>query len=659
MNSPQLPSVELIQGNTASTDDPPPRGRRLRVFLLVLLISGALGVALVYSRSPVYRAAASVLTVEPKAVDMRSADADIEHVAIQGRLLLGEELLGRLAGRLGDENPEDSFGLDQLRAILSVTPVPDTNLLELRAEGEYPQQLQRLVNRWAESYEAFRAEEIEAATGRTTAEINDQQTELSRKIDNARAELQAFRETHDIVSLERNENRSLASLKGLNDSLNKAHERLVEAQARKLAIDDAVARGEAVIPDEQKSDITRLQLAVQRGRTHLAELRQKYTERYIERDPVLKSLPNEVRAMERDLVHALRLAGQTVSDEASQAVETARVAVASLEAELAEQQNRVQTFTEHFKTFQALEEGLARLDTLYAENEERLAQIQVRNLKKFPPIQIVEWARVPTRPIYPNYERDLMIALGSALVLALFVTWLVDYLSAKPASATGRPTIGVRIYGGDQAQALGDNADQERLINADPPARLAASPPHAEPAAELPVLPRELAVSEVQSLLSHCDPETLGYAVLMLSGVSPYELPLLHAQCFTDDNREITLSGANRRVIEIDNRHWPILEHIRKHMSERNMAMSVADFDQRLDAAANRARLADPSSIDALALWHTYVVYLIRQGIDTSALTKRVGSISGELFGALVHFAPPGGNRPLDRIELTYPALPG
>ena len=89
--------------------------------------------------------------------------ADIEHVAIQGRLLLGEELLGRLSQRLSEEGDQDISGIDALRNALSAVPVPETNLLELRAEGGVPEQLQRVVNRWAESYEEFRAEEIEAA----------------------------------------------------------------------------------------------------------------------------------------------------------------------------------------------------------------------------------------------------------------------------------------------------------------------------------------------------------------------------------------------------------------------------------------------------------------------------------------------------------------
>ncbi|MGB5255072.1 MAG: hypothetical protein WBN68_20380, partial [Sedimenticolaceae bacterium] len=278
MNTTQLPSVELIQG--PPPDAPAqPQGRRLKVFFGVLLLSAAVGLAIVYGRSPVYRAVASVLTVKPKAVDMRSEEADIEHVAIQGRLLLGEELLGRLSQRLSEEGDQDISGIDALRNALSAVPVPETNLLELRAEGGVPEQLQRVVNRWAESYEEFRAEEIEAATGRTTAEIEDQQAQLQMKIDAARLELQQFREAHDIVSLEREENRSLAKLKGLNNSLNKARETLIEAQARKAAVDEAIARGETVIPSEQKSDISRLKLDVSRMRARMADLRQQYTQR--------------------------------------------------------------------------------------------------------------------------------------------------------------------------------------------------------------------------------------------------------------------------------------------------------------------------------------------------------------------------------------------
>ena len=651
MNTPQLPSVELIQGSP--TPDPAaasPR-RRWKVFFGVLVLAAAIGITLVYIRDPVYRATASVLTVKPKAVDTRSAAADVEHVAIQGRLLLGEELLSRVSQTLAEKGDDDIAGLDQLRNMLGVVAVPDTNLLELRAEGESPEQLQRAVNRWAESYEGFRAEEIEAATGRTTAEIEDKQAQLAIRIDDARAELLEFREANDIVSLERGENRSLAELKGLNNSLNKARERLIEANAHKIAVDEAIARGETVIPSEQKSEIAKLQRDLQRRRSRLADLREKYTPLYIERDPKFKDLPGDLRELENELALALQLARQTVQDEAIQDVAAAEVSVMTLEQKLADHQKQVQLFTDRFKEFKALEEGLARLDRLYAENEERLAQIQVQNLKKYPPIQVVEWARIPTRPVYPDYDRDLMIALATALGLALFVTWLVEYLSERSRPTQTAPYMGVRIYPGEHTQTLAAPQTDNRLAYDQ---GMAASP---APPANLPILPRELAGAEVNSLIAVADPLTAAHAALMLSGVSPYELPLLHAGCFMREEDRLAVPGASQREMSIGEGAWRRLEPLLAEMNAAHTALPLAELNQRLMSAARAAQLADPGSINALALWHTYALYLVRQGIDASALAGRAGAIPPEVHGTLVHYAPPGGNRPLSSIEFIHPVL--
>ena len=655
MNTSQLPSVELIQGSPTPDPVGQERSRRWKVFFSVLLVAAAIGVTIVYSRSPVYRASASVLTVKPKAVDRRSEEADIEHVAIQGRLLLGEELLGRVSQRLAEEGDDNIAGVDRLRGILSVVPVPETNLLELRAEGEFPEQLQRAVNRWAESYEVFRLEEIEAATGRTTAELEDQQEQLLAKIEKARTELLEFREAHDIVSLERDENRSLSALKGLNDSLNKARATLVEADARLIAVNEAIAKGETVIPSEQKADIARMKLDVERTGARVADLKQQYTQRYIDRDPVLKSLPAMLDEMRRELAGALQLARQTVKDEARQTVDAAQVSVRTLERELVQHQGEVQQFTQRFKEFKSLEEALASLERISVENQERLAQIQVQNLKKYPPIQVVEWARVPSRPIYPDYERDLMIALAAALGLALFVTWLVEYLSGRPAPAQATPYLGVRIYPGDQTQTLAapttDNRLAHQQVTAGNPVQPASPPPN------LPILPRELAGAEVKSLIAVADPLTAGYATLLLSGVSPFELPLLHSGCFDRDDDRISVAGANRREFSIGAGAWRHLDPVLAEMDDARMPLPLDELDTRLANAAHEAQLADPGSINALALWHTYVLFLVRQGIDVSVLTRRVGTIPPEVQGTLLYFAPPGGNRPLDSIAFIHPVL--
>lgn len=613
------------------------------------MLAAAIGAAVVYSRPPVYRASATVLTVKPKAVDARSEAADIEHVAIQERRLLGEELLGRLLRLLNDSG--DAVDLERLRKSLSVAAVHGTNMLELRAEGSEPERLQRMVNAWAESYEVLRAEEIAAATGRTSAELEDQLAALQAKIERAREELFAFRENHDIVSLERGENRSLAALQGMNTSLSGARERLIEARARKIAVADAITRGETVIPSEQKAEIAKLQLEVQRTRTRLADLDGKYTQRYIERDPELKFLPEELRELETALAHALDLAEATVVDEAQQAVEAAEVAVAAQEQQLTEHQQQVQQFTDRFQEFKALEENLARLERLHADSTQRLNQLEVSNLEEYPPIQVVNWAHLPAQPIAPDYARDLMVALGSALLLALFVTWLAEYLGERPRPEQPAPLFGVRILAGEQASVLGSASSTDRLAHTPAAAAfLETSPPAPAP------MPRELAGTEVAALLAALEPVTAGYGTLLLCGVSPYELPVLHAACFDPPHRTITVPGTGARSFTVGPDVWRRFDHLLADLADAR-PLPVADLDSRLYQAAQQAQLADSESITALTLWYTYITYLVRQGIEVAALTGRVGFVPPAVLDALATAAPVGGKRSVEEIDFTYPAL--
>ncbi len=631
---------------------------RWKVFLCVFLLTATVGLAIVYGRSPIYQAV-TILTVAPKAVDMQSSAADVENVAIQGRLLLSEELLGRVLRRLSEVGEQGIDEKDQLRRMLEVVPVPETNLMELRAQGEDPDQLHRLVNLWTESYESYRLEEIEALTRRTTAEIDDQQSELTTKIETTRNELLAFRQTHDIVSLERDENRSLSALRGLNDSLNKAKETLIEARARKIAIDSAIAKGETVVPREGKTEITRMQLEVERIRARISDLQEKFTQRYIDRDPDLAKLPESLAEMERDLAHAIKLGRTTMKDETEQAVSAAQVSVTTLEEQLAEHQNNVQNFTQRFKEFKAIEEGLTRLEILYADNAQRIAQIQVRNSEKFPPLQVVEWAHVPTRPIYPNYKRDLIIALGAALTLALFVTWLVEYLAGHPTQGSTTPYFGVRVYPGGQGQVLGGPENENRLTQTAPvQANLIQSTTVSAPtAANLPVLPRELASAEVNALLKIADPLTSGYGALLLSGVSPYELTLLDNECFDATTSYLNVPGINQRTFEITPDVWRQLHEVIEDIGSTATPVPIAEIEFRLVNAAREANLSDPPSINGLSLWHSYVVYLVRQGIDDSELVNRVGAIPPEVHQALKQFSPPDGNRAPSSIDFAYPAL--
>jgi succinoglycan biosynthesis transport protein ExoP len=647
MNVSNPPSIEVIQAPPAMQQGTwaPPR-RRWRLFFGVLLLSLAIGAVLVYSRPPVYRAGASVLTVKPAGIDQRSAEADTEHVAIQARLLQSDGLLERVGQRL-----DELGGLhtdEALRDMVSIVAVPETNLLELRAEGAEPAELQRVVNTWAETYEAYRAEEIEAATGRTTAEVEEQQAELTVLIEAARDELQAFREANDIVDLDRSENRSPAQLRGINQSLTKARERLVDAQAREAAVRAAIAKGETVVPNEQKADIARQRVAFERARAQLVDLRQRYTDEYLERDPVLRSLPAQVRQMELELAGTLQLARTTVLDEARQEVEAAQLALASVERQLEQHEDAVQRFNENYKQFKMLEDNLARYETLYADNAERLAQIQAQGYRKYPQIQVVERARIPSEPFAPDYERDMLIAAGVSLVIALFVTWLFEYLGGRGQAPQPAPYVGVRIHPDRQLESASRaGGGYLERGGADPSTALAA------PASPVP---RVLGDDEARALLNECGRPTAAHVALLLSGVSPYELPLLDEGALDTQARVVHVPGGTARDIPVDAAAWPLLAGITERPPGERTLMPVAELNDRLARAAQDAGITQAGTVDALSLWYSYAAFLASQGVAIADLEANVGMIPGVQREALARLAP---DQPPARVTWTHPALTG
>jgi len=104
----RLPQVEVVTREAADeTPAPPARPAPvlalwfLGVFLLVALPASLWN----FSRPPVYRAAATVLTIVPEErIGAGGAQPDLQHVAIQRRMLLGRDLLVETLDRLKDQD---------------------------------------------------------------------------------------------------------------------------------------------------------------------------------------------------------------------------------------------------------------------------------------------------------------------------------------------------------------------------------------------------------------------------------------------------------------------------------------------------------------------------------------------------------------------------
>ena len=303
------PQIEIYPNNSFNLQPelikrPWFRSHRFIIFVIVFLVSAIISLTYNYSRPAIYRSSATLLTSAMTAIDRKSNVADIQHVAIQKQILLGHELVAETLSRIKASTTSDAvlkLTPTDIQYLLNVQPVAETNLVEISAEGTDPEFLPQLINTWIDVYLDTRAEEIKKLTGNTTSVIEGELKGLAEKINSARAELETFRKTNDITSTGRVENEPLARLNGLNDSLNKANEDEVKAKANLNAIKLAISRNQAVVPDQEQGSLQNLENRLQELQEKLAEFDKKFTRDYLDKQPALKIIPEQIKKLEAEI----------------------------------------------------------------------------------------------------------------------------------------------------------------------------------------------------------------------------------------------------------------------------------------------------------------------------------------------------------------------
>jgi len=646
-----LSNTELPLGNhrTPPVNRPGVRSRRLTVFLLTFIVSLAIGLFYDFQRSSIYRSSASLLTVAPPEVDQLSAEADIQHVAIQRHRLLSLPLLEKVVQRLAGEDSDDEISIPsvyQLQVMLDVVPVPETNLLELRAEGPDAALLPRLVNAWVNVYLEVRTEEIRRVTEETTDSLRQQYEALGVKITEKREALDGFRKDNEILSIGRDENQVLARLKGLNDSLNTAVEEEIKARARLDAIMAAIKRGQTVVPDQDKRSLTQMEARAQALREQLAELDRRYTREFLSLSPELKVIPEQLAEIEKAINRKHSLGRNIVVTIAEQEYAAAQQTTAELQQALQDHKQKATEFTAKFAEHEALVEDLARLEELYRVTEDRLVQIEVKNREKYPQLMVVDWGILPSEHVWPPYLRDAGIVFAGSLLVALFMVWLVDFLAPKREAEHPASPIDITIYPGEGTAAI-EQATPDAMLES------RSSPALTRPSA------RQLTEVEVSSLYIAADTATKQLIFLLLSGVSPEELLLIHRQHIDLDSGKITVPGLSRREL-------PLPAAIIKLFSEngdtaagwkemKEISLDREELDAQLQLAALECKLPDGEQITAQDLRHTYLVYLVRQGVRLSELERIVGTVPSKILLNYRRFSPDEPDKPLDQISTVYP----
>ncbi len=644
--------IERLPGDRSTPAVEPPqiwyRSRRLRIFATVFAIALGVGLLAVFLRPPIYRASASLLTTAKPAADQSETIVDPQHVAIQQVLLTGQPLLVETLKRLewdGLLSP-DELTPEDIKAMLTVEPIPATNLVELKAEGPQRNLLAPLVNTWIDVYLEARAREIQAATGTTLAALREQLTALDEKIVAKRQELEEFRRRYDIASLERSENDILARLNGLTKTLNQVSEEAVKAKARLEAIRAAIADGKPVVPQEDSRTLAALEARAQALREELTSLRQRFTSDYIRLNPQYRKIPKQLQEVEGKIQQLVGNGQKAVLVQAEQDYASARQAVEETKQQLAQHKRLAAEFSARFAEHEALVRELEQMETREREFQDRITQLEVKQMEKYPQVEVVERAFRQQYPIRPKYLRDAALAVAASVALGLLAVWLVEYLTRRETSLpeTRLTLAGIHVYATPETSKLVGHLTPVSQAALEEPAQTVLEPP----------FPRELQRGELESLFDHADLRTRQSAAMLLSGLTPDEITCLEVT-------HLDLSQGTLFAPPPDRRAIPLAPRLSTWLAASGGSPLVpADREELAKLvylAAVEARLPEPETITPEAIRHTYLLYLIRQGLRLTELEKAAGTMTLAQLSAYGRLMPPGDTRALGEVERIHPCL--
>lgn len=652
--TPQIDITPVGNGHALPSPDRPPwlGSKRLMIFIIAFPVCALITLSYVFSRPAIYLSYATLLTVAKTAIDQRSSDADIQHVAIQRQILFGAELLAETAKRL-QSHPDlkgnaSNLTVADIRNMLDVRSVDNTNLVEMVAEGSEPDVLPALINTWIDVYLQARAEEVSRAVGTTAQMLQAELVGLSEKINLKRAELEQFRENNNILSSGRQENEALARLKGLNDSLNKASEEEVKAKAKLDSIKKAIARGQAVVPKEDTRTLSLLESRAQELREELEELDRRFTREYMALTPSLKVIPEKLANLQAEIERMRRTGQNIVISEAEQEYAAARQTTQDVREQLEEHRRKAAEFTARFAEHEALKNDLEGMEKLFREAQERLVQIETKYAGKYPQVDVVEWAFLPNSPVRPDYQRDAMIAIVGSLLFALFCVWIVEFLTRRERAKLAINLSGVHVYGNEDSSR--EAIDQLQF------SREALAQSHQYVLKRS--LIREVSPEQIDALLETANKKEQQLLALILSGLTLEEIAALQAVNIDLENDQLVIGGASPRKIPLN----PFLRALYLEggyclVNPSGQALTQDDLTALLTCAIVDAGMSVTDDISAASLRCTYIAYLVRQGARLSDLEKIVGYIPPAELSTYSMYSPAGSKREIHEINLLYPML--
>ena len=637
---------------------------RMMVFFGVLVLCLVLGLGINFSRSAIYQATArvqitppgKVITGIPQAVAINNEA--MQAVLIEIEVLNSRSLIEIAADRLRSQGlltNESSDPVQILQNMLTLTNVEGTPVVKLQARGTQKDLVAPLLNTLLDVYQAQQATEGASNSQTQLAAAQKELDVIESKVAEKQRALEELRLRSNIVSGERDENQTLATLKGLSTSMTTAADREATAAGRVRAIEQAIAEGKRTPQAKDNPTVAAIEARLSQTKEDWRALERQFTPLYLDMDPNAIAMKARIANLEQQLEGERQKGQQMALADAHEALASARATAQSLQQRMSDNKQEVNTFSRSLGQFQGLQEQLKSLAVVRNTAAEKLLALQATETGRKPHMTILEPAVMPNGPSQPPYWRDAGVVALASIVLSFLSVWFVEFFNRTETVPDVRSTVVLPQLWRGAPPALA-----HLHANGEAAGHLNHQIQPIQPVLQWQVnpLPRELDAKEVHQLLHAATPKNLPLLACLLCGLSPDEVVGLQWQHLDISRNALKVPGPVSRELPLNVQLRDLVDATGSDCTPRapsdplftlgtGSPLDPMDVQAIVTSSAFDADLTEPESVTPESLRHTYVAYLVRQGLRFSELGSLVGRLSADMLKALTTLAQasPAGQR--------------
>ena len=617
------------------------------VFLFVLTIANIF----IWSRAPEYQSQAimhfSYTTQNAQELDYIAQ----QQLSLNQQRLTSNSLLQTLSVKLREEHLID-LNVQQLRDMLSATASETGKIITLQTAGPTPELLKSVLQQWLSLYTSLLERERVSNGSDEILQYQEQLTALEQKIAQQKQVINEFSQANNIVSSERNDNRIPNKIKGLGISLDEAEAQKTQALAELDSINESLANGQMIERPVDKASIDVNRAAVQELAAELSALSEKYTQEYLQRDPEVVAKQQKFISLSKDLEQQIADSQLLYLQDSRRNLAVSVSKVNALREQLADFQDQAQDFNQKLEQYRRLDESLKELQSQAQTLKNQLVAQEVS--KPFDAkISILEQPFTPEFPIGPNYWQDTLISVVAAILLAVVALLLFSFIvrqKSLPAGGTNFVVLPGQQHGNHYAELQG--AEQAKLGSRAQPLQLGEQ--HTQQTNI-----RLLTTAECQGLYSVANKQAKVVISLLLSGVNASELSKITKGDFVQAYTQLQISGAYARQVKLTKQLTTIIEQLCEGQQADDLLwvspLSTEDFCQIIINTGHDAELPYPEQLSTEVLRHTYLTYLVSQGVRLNDLEQLSGYLKPAELAKYRAVNRHGKSVDIEQIDTIFP----